>query len=175
MALTQAPANVRDWLVGHLAVAGFYVKEIVSFGIGSNGQIEVGRPNWRRRSAPRLSPGLELRLGTYAAENGIRDGGAIFPLSAEGIRLIVKRALSRVGERRDPSMGTLSSCLRELLQPGPQSLTALAQVLGARRGSIYKALRRMTDVSQVGGLKGRGRESVWSLRAPEGPGCQLPT
>ncbi len=167
-ALTETRMSQRDQLVVALRVAGFYVGEIVGLRLVSDGGIQ-SRPNWARRSAPDLSPGLELRLRAYAADKGIPAGGQIFPLSAEGLRLIVKRALGRADEARSRprrERPSLSVRIREVLHSGPSQLGTLAELVCGNGGSVYKALRRMKDAVQVGGLKGRGRESVWSLAAP---------
>ncbi|MGH7427778.1 MAG: hypothetical protein ACREJ4_05405 [Candidatus Methylomirabilaceae bacterium] len=173
VALTRGPLKERHRPIGHLVVAGFQTREILGLRMGSDGRIELGPPNWRRRSVPSLTPGLEVQLQAYASAKGITVGAPLFPLSAEGIRLIVKRGLGRAGEtepRGPRHTGSLSSRLRELLRPGPQPLTALAAAVDAKSDSAYRALRSMKDAAQVGGLKGRGRESVWSLKAPQGPG-----
>jgi len=59
--------------------------------------------------------------------------------------------------------------IRQLLSHGPKTIAAIAADLDSRPGSVYKALRRMKDVVPMHGSKGRGRESVWSLKAAGRP------
>ncbi len=103
-ALTEAPTEERDRLLGELVLSGWYVREIQRLRLGADGQIELGRPNWRRDAAPSsLSPSLELRLRAYAIRKGIRAGTPLFGLSGTWIRAILARGLRRAGLHIPPS------------------------------------------------------------------------
>ncbi len=162
-ALAMTGLSQRDQLVVSLRVAGFHVQEILGLRVADNGGIQVGRPNWHRRSAPSLSRGLELRLRGYAAEKGIAPGEPLFRLTTEAIRLIIRRSLR---SREARPQANLPSRLRELLGRGPQSLTTLAEASGAKPDSVYRTLRRMNDVMLIHGSRGRHGESVWDLAVP---------
>lgn len=164
-ALKSAPKE-RSRLIGHLVARGFYVSEIRRFRLADDGRVELPRPAWGRHAAPASIPtDLEARLQRYAVAKGIPAGAPLFPLTDQGIRLIVQRAVRRAGETQAPA-GRLSSRLREALQYGPLPLSALAEASGAKPDTVYRVLLRMKDVAQLSGSKGRGHSSVWTLAAP---------
>lgn len=155
----------RDRLIGHLVAAGFYTGEILAVRFAGDGGIELAR-NWGRHAAPTsLPPGLDGRLRAYAIGRGIRAGERVFTVSDQWIRHIVARAVRRATETKAP-IPKLSSRLRELLRGSSSSVAALAKALDARGDSVYRALRRMKDAVPMHGTRGRGKEGVWSLRAP---------